>query len=349
MICVWDNHEFFVADDGAFIFYMFAGHLFERAFAEVAAVRICAMDNEHGIDDFVGVSEQFGVEQRNGGDFGPAFVGVERAFVIAARRFIIGVVIFDELRSLIWNWVDDAAGAFVSAVFIIDGALLAHGFARSLACFGVVESIVVIVGGDAAHVVHRRGDSRFDARVDGCRVDGHASPAADAQNADGFGIDAFVRCEKVNSSAKILGINVWRVHVTRFAATLASERRVECDGQKSALSKGLCVQAGRLLLDRAERAAHCDGRQLLSRSVLGHVHICGECDAETVAESDFLMVDFVALLKDFVPVLLEIHGLHSFVVGLIIWFRGIICGVFAYGLWAIAFDLRAIGVAASEK
>ena len=57
MICVGNNHEFLVANDGAFIFDVFACHFFERTLAEIAAVRVFAMYNQDGIDDFVGIGE----------------------------------------------------------------------------------------------------------------------------------------------------------------------------------------------------------------------------------------------------------------------------------------------------
>ena len=77
MICVGDNHEFLVADCGALIFDVFAGHLFERPLTEIAAVRICAMYNENGIDDFVGVGEELGIQETERTRLVPAVRRVE--------------------------------------------------------------------------------------------------------------------------------------------------------------------------------------------------------------------------------------------------------------------------------
>ena len=69
-----DDEEFLVADGLAPVLggvefcgdvCLLAGHLFECAFAEVAAVCLFAVDDDHRVTDFVGVCEEFRVQERS--------------------------------------------------------------------------------------------------------------------------------------------------------------------------------------------------------------------------------------------------------------------------------------------
>ena len=128
----WDNEEFLVADGLAPVLGgvefcgdldLLAGHLFECAFAEVAAVGLFAVDDEHRVTDFVGVCEEFRVQERGACGGGPALVAVEGTLVVAARGLVVGVVILDKVRSVVRERVNNTAGQVVRAVLEILGAL----------------------------------------------------------------------------------------------------------------------------------------------------------------------------------------------------------------------------------
>ena len=73
MDCARDDQKFLVADGHAPVLAgvklrgnldLLAGHLFECAFTEVTAVGFFAVNQEHGIADFVGVCKKRLVDER---------------------------------------------------------------------------------------------------------------------------------------------------------------------------------------------------------------------------------------------------------------------------------------------
>ena len=70
----------------------------ESVFAEVAAVRLFAVDDHHRALYFARVCKQFRVYERKKRRLVPSTVRVERPPVVAARRLVVVVVVLDELR-----------------------------------------------------------------------------------------------------------------------------------------------------------------------------------------------------------------------------------------------------------
>ena len=210
------------------------------------------------------------------------------------------MVVLDELRRVGRERVDDATGAFRLASLQIDEALGVHRLAFRLSCCGGVLGVVVAVGDDARHVVHRGGDGRLDARVDSRRVDGKSAPPADAENADPVRINVVAADEVIDRRLKVLGVNVRRGNVARLSRRFARVGRIKRDGQESALCKRLRVEPRRLLLHRSERSRDRNRRKTPS-CAFGLVHVRRERDAEAVLERRLAMFDLVRLRERLVP------------------------------------------------
>ena len=281
--------------------------------AEVARVRLVAVDDEHGAADLIGVGEQLRVEQRQRGRDVPAVGGVERARVVAARGLVVVVVVLDEKRRVIWQRIDHAARALIRAGLVVGGALRIECLTQGITGVRIVVGVKVAVGGHTGHVVHRGRDGGLDARVDGGGVERHAAPAADAEDADALRVDIIAHGQEVDRGGKVLGVDVGRGDIARRAAALAGVRRVKGDGQKSARGELLRVQAGALLLHRAERAAHGHGGAL-SGGVFRLVEIGRELDAEAVVKRDLAVVNGGVLWERLVPFLGEGQGaVHGYI------------------------------------
>lgn len=219
-----DNHQLLVA----------SFQLFERVLAEVAAVGVLAVDDKHRAFDFVGIGEQLCVQERCCGLHRPAAVRVERAFMVAARRLVVGVVVLDELGRVLGKRIDDSACERVCSCGEVLGALCRKRAAEVLPGLRAVVRVEVAVRGVAGEVVHCGGDRSLDSRVDCRRVDRHAAPAADSDDADFLRVDVLLDGKEVNRRLKVLGVDVGRIHVPRLAAAFARERRVERQRDKSA-------------------------------------------------------------------------------------------------------------------
>ena len=168
----------------------------------------------------------------------------------------------------------------------------------------VVRLVKIAVGGDTAHVVHGRGDRRLYASVDSGRIDCHAAPAANSDDADAFRINIVACREEIYGCHEIFGIDIRAIHVARLAARFAGEARVKSDGQESAFSHVLRVKPRGLFLDGTERPGDCDGGELavcLEARVLGHIQIRRKFDTEMVLERDLGMFDLFALGEYLVP------------------------------------------------
>ena len=90
MVCTGNNHQFLII----------TFQLLEHIFAEVAGVRLFAVNDKYGILDFVRTAHKREVDEWNGFSRIPSLIGVERAFVITARGLVVGVVVFEELRGV---------------------------------------------------------------------------------------------------------------------------------------------------------------------------------------------------------------------------------------------------------
>ena len=84
----------------------------------------------------------------------------------------------------------------------------------------VVESIVIVVATDTSHIIHRRGYGSLDASIGSGSIQCDATPTADTDDANTFGIHIVLLRQEIDSSHKIFGIDVGRSRSTRFTAAL---------------------------------------------------------------------------------------------------------------------------------
>ena len=229
--------------------------------------------------------------------------------MVTALGLVVVIVVFDEVRSVVRKRIDDTTAAGVLTGLVVFSALLRERLTLRLAGFRVVVRVEVAVCRDTGHVIHGRGNRRFDAGVGCRRVDGDAAPAADADDADLFGVNVFLNRQEVDGCGKVLGVDVGGSHSSGHAAGLTGEGRVERDGQEAALCHGLRIETGALLFDGAEGTGDRDGGQF-AFGIFRGIHISGKGDAVTVDERDLLVVDFIALREDFVPLFREVEFLE---------------------------------------
>lgn len=113
MACAGNNHQFLVITFQSL----------ERIFTEIVRVRLLAMNDQHGIFDFVRTAHQWEIDERDGFRRVASLIGVERAGVIAARGLVVGVVVLEELRGIGRQGVGNAAARLRKSVAEILRAL----------------------------------------------------------------------------------------------------------------------------------------------------------------------------------------------------------------------------------
>ena len=212
MVGSGDNHQFLII----------ACQLFKSIFTEIAGVCLFTMDKKDGAAYFIAECKERGVEERKRRGFIPALVGIKRAFMIAAWCFVISVVIFHELRGVIGQWVDYAAGKGITAVAIVFRTLRVQLLAQFVTLLGS-HAVKIAFRSCAAYVVHRRGHGSFDARVDGCGIDGKSAPAANPDKPDTFRIHVGECAKVIHCCTEIFRIDVGRCHIARFAAAFTGK------------------------------------------------------------------------------------------------------------------------------
>ena len=275
------------------------------------------MDQQHRAVDLPGVGKEPRVHQGSPGGGAPAVIGVERPGVIAPRGLVVVVIVLYEEGRVLRQRVHDAARSGVGSVSEILRALCVHHLPHGLAALLFIFGIEVAVAGDAGHVVHGGGHRRLDPRVDAGCLQGHAAPAADADDADAIGIGIVLNGKKIDGRLKILHVDIGRVHRPGEAAGFAGEGGIEGDGEEAALRHRLCVETGGLLLAGAEGAGDSQRREL-ALCMLRDIHIRRKGDAEVVDESHLFVIDFIAFRKHLVPFLRELqllclhHRISSF-------------------------------------
>ena len=121
--------------------------------------------------------------------------------MIAAWRLVIGIVVLNKLRGVIWQRIDNSPGKGIGAVTVILRTLGIELPADSVAGFGIVSGIEITVGSGTAHVIHRRSHCSLDAGIHGGGIDGHSTPATDAEDTDAFRINVFACRQIINRSA----------------------------------------------------------------------------------------------------------------------------------------------------
>lgn len=130
------------------------------------------------------------------------------------------------------------------------------------------------------HVVHAdRGDG-LDAWVDLGGTDYKAAAATDAQAANAVRVDKGLRAQEIHGRTDVVRIDFRRHQVSRCAATLAPEGKIDRQRDEALLGQLLRVELGTLLLHCAHRVAndHCGGAAAVGQALRAvkrthHLHL----------------------------------------------------------------------------
>ena len=267
---------------------------------EVAGVGLVAMDQQHGAADLATVREDGLVQEGLATRHVPAAIRVQRTGMVAAGSLVVVIVVLHEERGIGRKRIDHAAGELVGTGLIVGGTLGAHGSPFPVPGLLVVLGIEIAVGVDPRHVVHGGGDRGLDAGVQRGGVQGHASPAADTDDADAPGVDGFLHRKEIHCRHEVLRVDVRRGHIARVPAALPGIGRVEGNRDPSPFRHRLRIQARALFLDRSEGTADGNGRHPAGRP-LGRVHVGGKRDAVAVHEGHLPVIDLFTLGECLVP------------------------------------------------
>ena len=260
------------------------------------------MDEQHRAADLVGILEDGLVQEGHGAGDVPALVRVEGPGMVAPGGLVVGVVVLDKEGRVVGQGVHHAARPGVNAGLVVGGALGVQGRALGVALRLAVVGVKVAFGPHPAHVVHGGSHRGFDPGVQGGGVQGHAAPAADADDADLVRVRLLLHRQEIDGGLKVLGVDVGAGHIAGLAAALTGKGRVEGDGQKAAAGHFLGVKAGGLLFDGAEGPADGQGGQR-ARSPFGPVEVGGQGDAVPVVERHLPVLHTAVLGEGLVPFL----------------------------------------------
>ena len=213
--------------------------------------------------------------------------------MITAVGFVVIVVILDKEWCILWQWIDNATGAHIAVIFVINGALCVPSLAHGMAFFLAIIGVKIALGANATHVVHGGSDGGLDACVKGGCVQRHAAPTADANDANAFRVYVFARGKIVHRRLKILCIYVRRGHITRRAAAFSGEGWIKSEGQKTTLCHRLRIKSRGLFFHGAKRTADGNGRQF-TRRLFWHIEICCQRDAVAIVEGHLTVSHLVA-------------------------------------------------------
>ena len=166
------------------------------------------MDHQHSAVNFIRVGEQAHIHEGGLCIDSPAIIGIERTGMITAFRLVIVIVIFYEERRVLRKRIDHAARTLITAVFIVFRPLGVNCFTGRFPCFFTVCAVKVAVAGYAGHIVHGRSHSSLDPCIYAGCLQGHAAPAAYADDADSLRIDQVTAGQEVDSCLEILYIDV---------------------------------------------------------------------------------------------------------------------------------------------
>ena len=174
----------------------------------------------------------------------------------------------NETWCLRWHCIQHTACHRHRVVQTLFGKFLTGG----MTSFLHIERIVVVVTADTRHVVHRRGYGSLDARVGSGSIQSDASPTADADDANLLSIHILLLRQEIDSSHKVLCVDVGRSRSTRFTTALTRIGRVESQRHETTLSHLHRIESTRLLLHGSKGTRNSNSRQL-AFDIFRRVHI----------------------------------------------------------------------------
>ena len=108
--------------------------------------------------------------------------------MVTTRGLVVGVVVLHKVRRILRQRVHYAASTLIGARRVIGRPLGCPCGALLVASFLAVGAAEVTLAGNTRHVVHGHGRGGFNAWVECGSVHGHATPAADADDANRIGV-----------------------------------------------------------------------------------------------------------------------------------------------------------------
>ena len=220
--------------------------------------------------------------------------------MVAARGLVVVVVVPDKGGRVLRQGVDHAARPGITAALVVGRPLGVECRALFVARLLAVLRVKIPLGIDPAHVIHGRGNGGAHPGVKGCRIECHAAPAANAEQADFILVHVFAHQKKVNGRLKVLGVDVGGGDISGKPAALSRKGGVKGNGQKAALRQLLRIKSRALFLDGAKGAANgnCRKGALLP---LGGIQVGRQRDAVAVVEGDFSVLHPVAFWENLIP------------------------------------------------
>ena len=192
--------------------------------------------------------------------------------MVSTLRLVIGIVILDKLRCILRQRVNHTTGKGVTAVFIVLRALGVHGLFLFVAGIAGILTVKISVGVHTGHIVHGRCHSSLDAGIHSSGIDGHAAPAANADDTDALRVNSFLYRKEIHCRTEILCVDVRGSHIPGTAAAFAGKGRVKSNGQETKFRHLLRVQPGGLLFHCAKGTADRNGRKLAG-GIFRYIHI----------------------------------------------------------------------------
>ena len=128
--------------------------------------------------------------------------------MVSAIRFIIIVIICHIERCVLRKWINNPAAQRIAAIFVINKPLGVHSLFLRVPCISRIIRIKISVGIDTGHIVYGGSNRRLDAGIQRRRIEGQASPAADADNADTLRVNIFLHGKEIHRRLEILCIDI---------------------------------------------------------------------------------------------------------------------------------------------
>ena len=107
--CAGNEHQFLV----------FPFQFLKSVLAEIAGVCLIPVNQKDGASDFITVLEDRHIQEGQGGGDIPSIVGVQRTRMISTAGFVIVMIIFYKIRSILGHRIDNSAGPLIAAVFVV--------------------------------------------------------------------------------------------------------------------------------------------------------------------------------------------------------------------------------------
>ena len=201
--CSWDNQKFLI-----FRIRIALHHSGLGIPAEVAGVSFPAMNHQYCRADLVAVPEDGLVHKRHDAGYIPAAIGVQRTGVIAALCLVVVMVIFYIEGSVFRYICRHTTAKSIGTILVVTDPLGVEDLFLLVPGSLTVLCVKIAIGVHAGHIVHGGSTSGLNSGVQRCRVQGHAAPAANADDPDFFRVCIFPQGEIIHRCLETFRIDI---------------------------------------------------------------------------------------------------------------------------------------------